>query len=366
MKLRLTILAVTIYCLFSVNTCMSALLEDEAKYTSIARTWLGKPDWVADECDECSLVCECGKKLLYVEITNSTDTLSIDRSSGQVFGWFSKEDDDERVDAHVADKAFKAWAPSHVPASLMSHLRRISPVLWVYHQPNGIEHDGSYVYLSVNPNGKVTGCVIRDCSIPDYTGAIPITPKKALEIAGNWVRKAHDTTKYKLTWSRGGPILGYGYTDKTLAYPVPSYTIECDLPASLNRCGCESNFGIKVNAVTGEVWNESDYALNGSHLGNARAYMLIVTYGKTATRGYSNGLIPLKRLAAFANRQKLSAKARDKAFTVDGKRVALPSKVVSKDGILYLPWQALKYLKGVKASYNPKTHFLQVTPPVKL
>jgi hypothetical protein len=57
----------------------------------------------------------------------------------------------------------------------------------------------------------------------------------------------------------------------------------------------------------------------------------------------------------------VTAKTDAKAFTLDGKELALPAKVLSRKGVLYLPWQSLNSLPGVKAQYDAKLAKLDIT-----
>ena len=72
-------------------------------------------------------------------------------------------------------------------------------------------------------------------------------------------------------------------------------------------------------------------------------------------------MVSLNTMKSLAKGHKITAKAGEKAFTLDGKQVALPAKVTAKAGILYLPWQALKSLPGVKCSYDAKLNKLEIT-----
>ena len=85
--------------------------------------------------------------------------------------------------------------------------------------------------------------------------------------------------------------------------------------------------------------------------------------GKTKAAGIKTitRVVPLPCLQALAKGHKLSAMAGEKAFTLDGKRVALPSKITAKAGTLYLPWQSLKSLPDVKCSYDAKLNRLDIT-----
>ncbi len=361
------ILAAMLSCLSFVSTSIGAPLLNDEQVTKIARTWLGKPDWEPDVCDAHKTKGPNGQIVQHMFLENKTDVLHINRSNGKVMKWVSGDFDYEDVstDREAILKAFKAWAPTHVAPTLMAKLTMVQPNYWLHRQANGIEHPATYVYVIVNNAGMLTCAEMNDADIADYMGSIPITSAKAMEIADHWVRTAHHTDQGKLTWPDSKFKLTYGFNDKSLAYPVPVYTVTCDLPDLLDRCGCESHFDMKVNAVTGEAWDSTDYGRDGSHQVAAKSNMLVVGYGKNYARGYMDGLIPLKRLAAVAHKQRLSAKAGAAAFMVDGKRVALPSKVVSRNGLLYLPWQALKSLKGVKTAYYPKGNFVQVTTTAK-
>jgi len=72
-------------------------------------------------------------------------------------------------------------------------------------------------------------------------------------------------------------------------------------------------------------------------------------------------LLPLTTIQALAKGHTVTAKADAKAFKLDGKELALPAKVLNRKGVLYLPWQALNSLPGVKAQYDAKLAKLDIT-----
>ena len=359
---RVIIISAILACFSIVCSCAAAPLLNEEQAISVARAWLAKPDWVPTERKVDTFVYINGKTIYHMFLGNDTDSIHIDRSNGRVFKWVTGayDPEDASADDSATLKAFKAWAPTHVSPALMAKLTMVWPSCWMHRQANGILHPDTYVYVESNRSGSIVYAEMHDGEHADYNGPINITPKKAMILADKWVRTEHYTNQGHYTWLYNDYKLKYGLFDKTLTYPVPVYTIVCDLPASLQRCGCESHFNININAVTGEVWDEDDCGRNLSVVSTAKSQMLVVDYNNKYNRGYLDGLIPLKRLIAFSNK-KISAKAGDLVFYVNGKRAALPTKVVSKHGNLYLPWQALKTIKGVTTTYYPMINYLKVT-----
>ncbi|MHB1460903.1 MAG: hypothetical protein ACYC1M_06465 [Armatimonadota bacterium] len=82
---------------------------------------------------------------------------------------------------------------------------------------------------------------------------------------------------------------------------------------------------------------------------------------KTKTVTATVRMVPLRTMMALAPSTTISAKPGEKAFTLDGKRIPLPYKVAAQSGKYYLPWQALKYLPGVKVSFDAKMNRLDIT-----
>ena len=361
MKRVTVIILAILFCFSVVCSCTAAPLLNEEQAISVARTWLAKPDWTPTERKSDTFVYHNGKTVYNMYLENDTDHIHIDRSNGQVMKWVSGafNPEDGSGDDSATLKAFEAWAPTHVSPTLMAKVTMVWPSCWMHRQANGILHPDTYVYVESNRNGEIVYAEMYDGEYADYNGPINITPEKAMVLADKWVRADHYTNQGRYTWLHSDYKLKYGLYDKTLTYPAPVYTVVCDLPASLQRCDCESHFNININAVTGEVWDEEDSGRNLSVVAATKSQMLVVDYDFKFNRGYIDGLIPLKRLIAFSD-QKLSAKVGESVFYVNGKRTALPSKVVSKHGNLYLPWQALKSLKGVTTTYYPKINFLRV------
>ncbi len=124
-----------------------------------------------------------------------------------------------------------------------------------------------------------------------------------------------------------------------------------------------------VDAQTGSVYHE-DIMGGSSSKGRTYHRNVMVPVAHVFLNGSSIGsgimvgsqiVLDNRLIQRLAAGHKLSAKAGEKAFTLDGKRVALPAKVTAKAGTLYLPWQALKSLPGIKCSYDAKFNRLDIT-----
>ncbi len=360
-RLVVALLAITVTMIGTAVRCDAQLLTQN-QATSVIRGWLGNASWTPTECDESTYVCRCGTTKYVFRIRNATDVLRNDRISGNLLYWASGfTDDDNNEDPQVLEAAFNAWAPSHLPPSFLAKMTRSTPYFWCYRQANGIEHLSTSIAISVNAQGQINYANICDCVLPDYTGSIPVTPTQAMQIAATWVSTKYAGITNQLSWPQQSSNPYYGYRNNA---PILYYMVYCVLDFGN---GLTSEPTITVNANTGEVWDNSSSIGSATMSKPHKTTMLITLYDNKTQIGYPNSLMPLKPLQSLAKGHKISAKAGEKAFTIDGKRIALPAKVVAKAGTLYLPWQALKSLPGVKCSYDAKLNKLDITttPAVK-
>ncbi len=345
-----------VFAMVSITTCCHAQLLTIDQATTIIRQWLGKPNWQPTFSQEDSYQCSCGTMRPVFSMRNSTDVIHIDRQSHNIIDWSSGFDaNDNNDDPQVLEAAFNAWAPSHLPSAFLAKMVRLTPHLWTYRQTNGIRHLTTGICITVNLQGQVNSADIYDCELPDYTGNIPVTSAQAMQIAGNWASTMYSGATVELTWPQQSNLPYYGYENYN---PTVYYVIFCKL---VSDSGMSSEPIITVNALTGEVYDDASKIGSLTNWRPRKSNLLVVTYDKKTITGYPNSLISLKSLQALAKGRKLSAKAGEKAFTLDGKRIALPAKVAAKAGTLYLPWQALKSLPGIKCSYDAKLNRLDIT-----
>ena len=71
--------------------------------------------------------------------------------------------------------------------------------------------------------------------------------------------------------------------------------------------------------------------------------------------------IAMPTLQSLAKGHTVAANAGDKTFNLDGTKLALTAKVLDRKGVLYLPWQSLNNLPGVKAQFDAKLAKLSIT-----
>ena len=154
------------------------------------------------------------------------------------------------------------------------------------------------------------------------------------------------------------------------------YIISSDPTVSASWLDPTSNHGVDgcgvydvfVNAMTGAIiYSEPDIFLSMKADAVSAEKTKAVAKSENVVPKHVGRIVPLLTLKSLAKGHTLTAKAGEKAFTMDGKRIALPAKVVAKASTLYLPWQALKSLPGVKCSYDAKLNKLDITtsPAVK-
>ncbi len=166
--------------------------------------------------------------------------------------------------------------------------------------------------------------------------------------------------------------------DPYIAYPFNFYLSNRD------TCSPEDKMGlpivcVNVSATTGDVVDARllIFASNDRHLGKKTTKaatkwpaVSVLQNGKDAKLGFplvvvkNQAYIALTTVRALAKGHALAAKANAKAFSLDGKQLALDAKVLNRKGVLYLPWQALNSLPGVKAQFDAKLAKLDITTAV--
>ncbi|MHB1462383.1 MAG: hypothetical protein ACYC1M_13945 [Armatimonadota bacterium] len=73
--------------------------------------------------------------------------------------------------------------------------------------------------------------------------------------------------------------------------------------------------------------------------------------------------VPLVAVQSLAKGHTVTAKAKAREYRLDGTKLELPTAIISRKGLLYLPWQALNSLPGVSAQYDAKLSKLEITTP---
>ncbi len=130
-------------------------------------------------------------------------------------------------------------------------------------------------------------------------------------------------------------------------------------------------YGVLVNAQTGSTSHilftgAGDDSVKGVQVTRQNIPKVVALYrnGTSVSGAHMANGSPVVSLAfakVLAGGKPLSAKAGDMALMLSGLNIPLPAKVIAKGSDLYLPWQALKYLPGVKVRYDAKLNRLDVT-----
>ena len=114
-------------------------------------------------------------------------------------------------------------------------------------------------------------------------------------------------------------------------------------------------FDVYVNAATGAIlYTCSDEFLGGEGPKGVKAHTGLTSKDKSAM------LVPLSTLQSLGKGHKIAALKGSKVLTVDGKKSSLPGCAVMVKGKLYLPWQSLKAIPGVRPAYNAKNNALSI------
>ena len=134
--------------------------------------------------------------------------------------------------------------------------------------------------------------------------------------------------------------------------------------------------GIRINATTGDAVSVTQHFYLASNASTgvktnkpiSRYPAIHVSLNtKDAKLGFpiiqvkNTTYIAMPTLQSLAKGHTVAAKAGAKAFSLDGKQLTLDAKVLDRKGVLYLPWQALNNLPGVKAQFDAKLAKLSIT-----
>ncbi len=137
---------------------------------------------------------------------------------------------------------------------------------------------------------------------------------------------------------------------------------------------------IRINATTGDAVSviQDFYAASHASMGVktnkpiSRCPAIQVSLNaKEAKLGFplvavkNTTYIAMPTLQSLAKGHTVAAKAGAKAFSLNGKQFALDTKVLDREGVLYLPWQSLNNLPGVNAQFDAKQPKLSITAAVQ-
>ncbi len=356
------IIVVSAYGIYNVTTNWG--LISKAQSLVIARKWLNEPNWKPNEITKEDTKCQCGEQVHTYSFSSSSDMndmdiVQIDRKSGNVVFWASDfTGDDTSENPKVIAKAFKAWAPSHLPPAFLAKLSKMTPCYWVYRQDNGIWIPSTSLQIEVSKQGKVITATISDCHLSDYKGVVSVSPDQALNTVKQWIMLQYPQGAYEFYWISDRHSAEYDFQDPlNVTKPIILYQIGYVHKNSFLDHGDI----VRVNASTGEVWDNLSRGWDSMSKLQHASHFLTVRYDKELVKGYPQSRIPLQTFRFLARKHKVSVIPGTNYYMLDGKRVALPSKVTAHTDVIYLPWQALKSLPGVKCQYDAAYNRLDVT-----
>ncbi len=253
-----------------------------------------------------------------------------------------------------------SYLQSHLPTSKLATLQPTSePGVFAPVSSHGVIDWHNRVEVILNSDGTPRYVYVYNATAPLYTGAISLNLVQAKALAEQYMQNilpGEVTVTFSDMLATNNLIMA----PDSLGIWQPVWQILMEAESGDEEVGCY----VYVNAVDGSVFDDRDAWLGGI-INSKPKYgkqigFRILRDGQIIRTGKHTD-VPIGWLHALAKGHKLSAKAGEKAFTLDGKRVALPAKVTAKAGTLYLPWQALKSLPGVKCSYDAKLNRLDIT-----
>lgn len=257
-----------------------------------------------------------------------------------------------------------------------SQMQQQSTDTWVLRFPDGSWDPSVQLSFSRTDGGLVDQVTAFYTPVSSTRPTITVTQQQAIyiaqTIAGSYAWQDEDEIVYTYPYFDIEDTDGVDWRTNELGLPEPIYTItfivssdptvnaswiNSDPPHGMMNC---ATFVVFVNAANGSIVysSGSEYASFSEPTGVKAATGLI---GKQKAAR----LVPFTTLQSLAGPHKLIATTGTKLFHVDGKPIPLPGRVISIKNRLYLPWQALNYIPGVKATYNAKVNSLSISTTVQ-
>ncbi len=254
---------------------------------------------------------------------------------------------------------------NHALTPLLTQYQKIAPGWYYRKQTSELLDYYNTIEVIVNSDGIPHIFHRMKIATPAYTGSTSIAKKQALSIAQNYLTGLYsEPITYSLSTIYQNQLLIQQPDNFGVWQPVWKFFYEVQTVAANPEDQWGEGYNVYVNAVDGSVFDDRDQWLGGTGESKPafgkQVGLRVMCDGQMLRTGQSTD-VPIGWLKALTKTHKLSATAGEKAFIMDGKRIALPAKVVAKAGTLYLPWQALKSLPSVKCSYDPKLNRLDIT-----
>ncbi len=251
---------------------------------------------------------------------------------------------------------------------------------WELRYPDGTWNPFVRFCLNRDEQGLIQGVFVWNKPIPLPLPTPTMTPKQAVSIA--------KSIAGSYTWNDDeGNICGMPYFDvldidgikwhfNQHGEPEAVYEVifiiseDCAVNASWadeksdhGMAGC-GLYRVNVDAFSGAILladSEFFYGAKTPPAPKKGVKQNTAVKAKAKTVAPSVRMVPLRTMMALAPSRTMTAKPGEKAFTLDGKRIPLAHKVTAQSGRYYLPWQALKYLPGVKVRFDAKMNRLDIT-----
>ncbi len=253
-----------------------------------------------------------------------------------------------------------------------NHMQQPSSDTWVLRFPDGSWDPSVQLSFSRTDGGLVDQVTAFYTPVASTRPTITVTIKQAISIAktiaGSYAWQGEDEIVYTYPYFDMEDADGVDWRTNDQGLPEPVYTItfivSSDPTVSAAWINSESSHGmmdcatfiVYVNAANGSiVYSDGSEYLCSSETTGVKADTGLIGKQKSAR------LVPFTTLQALAGNHKLAATKGTKLLLINGKRMALPGRVISIKNRLYLPWQALNYIPGVKATYKAELNSLAIS-----
>ncbi len=324
----------------------------------------------------------------HYSVTNNSRHYFVDLATGQITSVAAVQGKDGTYKSFITED--EAW-------SLRPDLPKNRLELFI-DKPQFTEYalklkDGSYdqffaVGITRNDNGQITHVFYRNSPLGRSEQAPMISKERASAIATryakNYRRFNHSGSvssyKHQMVQDIIGPMLAKDVTNDLRPVFYVSFCLSSAVDFKTPLASDETRYvslNVTVDAVNGQVlaahydsmpaFNTSGVPISTPSEAPASALLPITVNDdheslfQPCYRMKQTAIVPLKLMQHLAKPHDLTAKAGEKAFTLDGERFKLLERVVKRDGTLYLPWQALNSLPGVTAIFNAQTNKLEIT-----
>ncbi len=321
-------------------------------------------------------------------VTNSSRLYVVDPTNGQVKSVAAVEGKDGSYSSFITED--EAWA-------LRPDLPKNKLELFI-DTPQFVEHamklkDGSYdqffaVGITRNESRQITRVFYRNSPLGRSEQAPRISKERASNIAMKYAKQYrrfnHGGSVYsydhQMVQDIIGPMLAKDVTNDLKPVFYVSLWLSSAVDFKTPLASDETRYvslNVTVDAVNGQVvganygsmpaFNRTGIPTATSSVAPAITLLPITVNEEHESlfqpcyRMKQTAIVPLKLMQHLAKPHDLTAKAGEKAFTLDGKRYALLEPVLKRDGTLYLPWQALNSLPGVTALFDTQANKLDIT-----